>query len=79
MSTVIGQRSKLEDRIWIALCVMAGLTMFVLLSQPAWRGEEMIAELKSDCEKRHGIILEHKKTFSTSYECASRLDGVQND
>lgn len=55
----------------IILCMLA---LFVVLSQPAWRGEEMVRELQSDCDKRGGVMLEHKKTFGTTYQCVSRLD-----
>lgn len=48
--------------------------LFVVLSQPVWRGKEMVAEFKSDCDVRGGVWLEHKKMFGTEYACASRLD-----
>lgn len=54
--------------------IIAAVVGFVLLSQPVWRGEEILEELKSDCDKRGGVLLEHKKTFGTNYQCASRLD-----
>lgn len=75
MPDYIGHKpGPIENFIQITLIVLFGVVMFVLLTQPAWRGDEMIAELKSDCQKRHGVMLEHKKMFGTSYECASRLD-----
>lgn len=52
--------------------VVGGLGLIML--QPIYRGDAMVAELKSDCVKRGGVMLEHKKMFGTSYECASRLD-----
>lgn len=70
-----GQRSSsLMDRVWIGLFVLAMVALFAALSQPAWRGEAMAAEFKSDCAKRHGVLLEHERMFGTEYECASRLD-----
>jgi hypothetical protein len=33
----------------------------------------MIAELKSNCDKRGGIVIIHEKTFGTSYSCESYL------
>lgn len=50
------------------------ITLFVILSQPAWRGEAMAEQFKEDCSKRGGVLLEHKKTFGIEYKCASRLD-----
>jgi hypothetical protein len=73
MSTHIYE-STVSDKIGIGLIFLASLVMFVLLTQPAWHGEAMAAEFKSDCAKRGGVLLEHKKTFGTSYECVSRLD-----
>lgn len=57
-----------------ALAVLVLCLLFVVMSQPSWRGEEMTLEFKSDCAKRGGVLLEHKQMFGTSYECASRLD-----
>lgn len=68
------KESKLEKGMFWFGVVPALLLLFVTLSQPAWRGEEMVAELKSDCAKVGGVMLEHKKMFGTSYQCAERLD-----
>jgi hypothetical protein len=74
MSTTIESGGGLSNKVgFIAVCA-AMVILFATLSQPAWRGEEMVAETKSDCTKRRGVMLEHKKMFGTSYECASRLD-----
>jgi len=56
--------------IMILLCIL----LFIALSQPVWRGEEMKEEFTSDCDKRGGVLLVHKKTFGTEYKCVSRLD-----
>lgn len=74
MSTVIGASNGPLEKIMIGVLALAMIALFAALTQPAWRGEEMVAELKSDCDKRGGVMLEHQKTFGISYECASRLD-----
>ena len=57
------------------IIILVGIVLFVLLSQPVWRGKEMVQELQSDCDKRGGVMLVHERTFSTQYQCVSRLDG----
>lgn len=61
------------DKLTTVLIVLAVAALFVALSQPLWRGQEMVAEMRADCDKRGGVMLEHKKMFGTEYECASRL------
>ena len=56
------------------LVILAFMALMIVLAQPVWRGEEMIAELRSDCDKVGGVMLEHEKMFGTSYQCAERLD-----
>lgn len=74
MSTVVEQGMGVTEKIMFGGVIVALVLLFIGLTQPAWRGEEMVAELRSDCDKRGGVMLEHEKTFGTSYECASRLD-----
>lgn len=74
MSTYAGGKQTVVDKIMIGLLAVAMVGLFATLTQPAWRGQEMIAELRSDCDRRGGVMLEHEKTFGTEYECASRLD-----
>lgn len=62
------------DKVGFGAVIFALAILFIALMQPVWRGDEMAAEFKSDCSKRGGVLLEHKKMFGTSYECASRLD-----
>jgi hypothetical protein len=73
MTEMSGESKFEKGMFWFGI-VPALVLLFVVLSQPAWRGEEMIAELRSDCDKVGGVMLEHKKMFGTSYECAERLD-----
>lgn len=67
----------MSSKIQVGIIALMGIVMFIVLSQPAWRGEQMVAELKSDCQKRGGVMLEHKKMFGIEYQCASQL-GVSN-
>ena len=64
----------MTDKFFIFLIAVFGLVMLIVLTQPAWRGEEMLIEFRADCDKRGGVFLEHQKTFGTEYQCASRLD-----
>lgn len=64
----------MTEKIHTILIVTFGILLFVILSQPVWRGHEMLTELKNDCNLRGGVMLEHKKTFATEYQCVSRLD-----
>lgn len=74
MPNYIGHKEGPVEKILFYMVIAALGLLFVVLTQPAWRGEEMVAELKSDCAKVGGVMLEHKKMFGTSYECAERLD-----
>lgn len=74
MATQIGSNPGIGEKIGFAGVIAALGLLLVAMTQPVWRGEAMINELKADCSKRHGIVLEHKKMFGTSYECVSRLD-----
>lgn len=73
----IGSEPGLTSKIGSAGVMVALVLLFVALSQPAWRGEAMAAEFKSDCAKQRGVLLEHKGTFGTTYKCAPRLDRVE--
>jgi hypothetical protein len=75
MATTIGGDAGNVDKIGYVAVIGAMILLFIALTQPAWRGEDMVKELKLDCAKRGGVMLEHNKMFGTSYKCASRLDG----
>lgn len=66
--------NTLTDKLYIIGLVTMGIILFVVLSQPAWRGKEMVAEMRTNCDKRGGVMLENKRTFGIVYECAGRLD-----
>ena len=63
------------NKVYTFIIIISMLGLFVVLSQPVWRGEEMVEELKSDCYKREGVLLEHERMFGTQYECVSWLGG----
>lgn len=74
MPEYMGHKPGAFENVAFAILIAALCLMFVVMSQPAWRGGEMIAELKSNCAKQGGVILENKGMFGTSYKCAERLD-----
>lgn len=59
----------LEYAVFVSL-ILLGIAM----SQPVWRGEAMAIEFKDDCQKRGGVLLEHKNLMGITYKCVSRLD-----
>lgn len=73
--TTYGSKSGIIDKIGFAGVIGALILLFIALTQPIWNGRDMVAELKSDCDRRGGVVLQHKFMFGDSYECASRLDG----
>lgn len=62
------------NKLEIAIITLFGVALFAVLSQPAWRGDEMIAEMRSNCDKVGGVMLENKRMLGTIYECAERKD-----
>ena len=72
--TTIGHEPGAIDKLLLGLVIIALIMLFITLMQPVWRGDDMINEFKLDCQKRGGVLLEHKGMFGTTYECASRLD-----
>jgi hypothetical protein len=71
--TTINKTSKAFNIIWIIASIGLALALFYPLARVLWDSDEMIAELKSDCDKRGGIVIGHKKTFGTDYSCESYL------
>lgn len=69
MPTYLYKKSKVESAMFWFMVVPALVLLFVALSQPAWRGDEMIAELRSNCDKQGGIVLESKGLLANSYSC----------
>lgn len=69
-----GSEPNWVDKVgFIGVMLALGL-LFVVLSQPAWRGEEMLAEMRANCDKVGGIMLETKNFLGTTYECSPRYD-----
>lgn len=69
MPDYIGHKPGPVDNVLFGLVIVALCALFVVLTQPAWRGEQMVAEMRDRCDQRGGIMLEDKKAFGTSYEC----------
>lgn len=74
MTTYGGGKETIVEKIMFAGVIGALILLFVVLTQPAWRGQEMLAEMRANCDKVGGVMLESKKMFGTSYECAERKD-----
>lgn len=71
--TTINQTSKAYNIMWIVMSILLACALFYPLARVLWDSDEMLAELKSDCDKRGGVLIEHKKTFITEYSCKSYL------
>lgn len=74
MTTTIGSEPGMLEKVGFVLLCGAMVLLFIAMTQPAWRGQEMAQEFKDDCAKRGGVLLVHERMLGTSYECASRLD-----
>ncbi len=62
------------EKIYTFTAILLGIALTITFTQPAWRGEEMLKDFKSNCDKRGGVLLEDERTFGTNYQCVSRLD-----
>lgn len=72
MSTYIegGTGNKLVDNVLFILLIGAVGLLFIGLSQPLWRGQEMIQEVKDRCALAEGKMYERKSWLGgTVYEC----------
>lgn len=74
MPEYIGHKETWIDKVLFAGVIAALVLLFVAMSQPAWRGEEMLAEYRANCDKVGGVMLETKGMFGTTYECSERYD-----
>lgn len=74
MSTLIESGPGKTEKIMLyAVMPIVMILLFISLSQPVWRGDDMIAQMKSNCAKQDGVFLETKGWLSNSYECAPHL------
>jgi hypothetical protein len=71
--TTINKTNKAYDIMWIVMSILLSCAIFYPMARVLWDADEMIAELKSDCDKRNGVVIEHKKMFGTEYSCKSYL------
>jgi ammonia channel protein AmtB len=69
----INKTSKTYDIMWVVMSILLSCVLFYPMARVLWDGDKMVAELKSDCNKRGGIVIEHQKTFGTDYSCKSYL------
>lgn len=74
MSTYGHEPSKTERFLTnVAIFFICGM-LAVFMSQPVWRGEDMVKQMRAKCDKVHGIMLETNGIFGTTYECSPRFD-----
>lgn len=70
------KHSKIQTLMFWGLIVPALILLFAVLTQPAWRGEQMLAEMRANCDKVGGVMLETKQPLvgGSTYECSPRYD-----
>lgn len=71
---IIEQGAGIVEKVLMWVCVALMVPLFIVLSQPAWRGKEMVAQMKANCDKIGGVMLETKGLLANSYECSPRYD-----
>lgn len=76
MTLSVGKEKDTMQKILLTLSLASLVLLGVYLSQEAWRGQEMLDQLRSDCDRRGGVMLEHKNVImgGTNYKCVERLD-----
>lgn len=74
MGTYIEKEDPVTKWMFWLLVVPVLIFAFVVLSQPAWRGEEMLAEMKANCNKIDGVMLETKQPLlgGSTWECVKK-------
>ncbi len=76
MTEYIEQSGKFEKYMFWFLGVPVMVLLFLVLSQPAWRGDAMLAEMRANCDKVGGVMIETKQPLvgGSTFKCAERLD-----
>ena len=70
MATYDGHKETAVDKALFSLVIAALALLFIALSQPIWRGEQMVQELKDRCAIADGSVYERKSWLGgTVYEC----------
>lgn len=65
-----GYGDRLTDKLMLGLLILALVLLFAAMSQPIWRGSEMVKEMKEKCVLAEGKIYERKSWLGgTVYEC----------
>jgi hypothetical protein len=72
-----GQSTGEKVLMYIAMAML--IPLFIALSQPAWRGEEMIKEKKANCDKVGGVMIVTNGILANTYRCSPRLDRGKQD
>jgi hypothetical protein len=62
------------NKVGSGMVIAALVLLFIALSQPAWRGDQMLTQMRTDCNKVGGVMLEDKGLFGTTYQCSPRYD-----
>lgn len=73
MSTIIESGMGLTEKILFGFIMLLMIPLFLALTQPAWRGQQMIAQMKADCAKQDGVFIKDSGWLTDSYRCAPHL------
>lgn len=76
MTNYIGHKETIVDKVMFGFVIAALVLLGVTLTQPAWRGQDMLKEYRANCDKVGGVMLETKQPVigGTTYQCSPRLD-----
>lgn len=61
---IVIKEDKAQKLAFWFLVVPAIAFMFAVLTQSVWRGDEMLAEMRSNCDKLNGVMIEVKKPLT---------------
>lgn len=77
MGTYIEPKQDGLDKVLFLFGIGASVLLFVALTQPVWRGDEMLAEMKANCDKVNGIMIERSTMFgSKTHKCSPNYASV---
>lgn len=69
-----GYELGILDKMLMAMAVGAFILLGVAFAQPAWRGDDMLRQMRANCDKVGGVMLESKGMFGSNYQCSPRFD-----
>ena len=64
---------------FLGALIVALVLLAVIGSEPYVRGDEMLEEYKSNCDKVGGIILEKKRWMGTEYLCVEDWNKLRSE